>query len=349
INDPDCGGQGCFPAGAPVDGTVPCCDHLWPDASGRCAPVVCGDAACSGSGETAHASGGEVLSFEGVSFTVPSELPQLWVTSTTELPPAMAVNGATIVARSPVFELGPIGSTFDPPLAVSFLVGGETDLVVFWSDDGLAYAEIDSVRVAGALIVVTDHFSRALVAGNPCKGMVEGDVCGVPPAGDCAAAPTCVAQGAALKCTARFQAADTVCRAAAGECDVTETCDGASAACPEDAQAAAGVPCDDGDPATNDDVCGGAGVCAGSTSSCTVDDQGCCWFDTSTWDTEMDEMPAGLTQQYGTRRIVFDSWMTYSSALNIASNDEGTQRPLVARLDIRDAVTTPGTYQLRVR
>ena len=37
VNDPTCNGQGCYPVGAPFDGTVECCDYLWQDASGRCA------------------------------------------------------------------------------------------------------------------------------------------------------------------------------------------------------------------------------------------------------------------------------------------------------------------------
>lgn len=36
VNDPDCKGLGCFPVGAPVDGTVPCCEGLV-EAGGHCA------------------------------------------------------------------------------------------------------------------------------------------------------------------------------------------------------------------------------------------------------------------------------------------------------------------------
>ena len=37
-DDPDCGGQGCFPIGAPYDGSVACCDGLAPQ-DGACADV----------------------------------------------------------------------------------------------------------------------------------------------------------------------------------------------------------------------------------------------------------------------------------------------------------------------
>ncbi len=67
-------------------------------------------------------------------------------------------------------------------------------------------------------------------------------------AGDCCS-PTC-----------QFEPSTTVCRAAASECDVAETCTGASGTCPSDAVLPTGSPCtDDGDPCTPP-VCA-AGVC----------------------------------------------------------------------------------------
>jgi hypothetical protein len=66
-------------------------------------------------------------------------------------------------------------------------------------------------------------------------------------------------------CTASciFSAAGQVCRAAAGECDFAESCTGASAACPADAQPPAGSACaDDGNPCTVD-VCDGVDVACG--------------------------------------------------------------------------------------
>jgi len=45
INDPTCNQQGCFPEGAPYDGSVECCEGLEPDdATGEGAPVGCASA-----------------------------------------------------------------------------------------------------------------------------------------------------------------------------------------------------------------------------------------------------------------------------------------------------------------
>src|SRR6185295_9492296 len=55
--------------------------------------------------------------------------------------------------------------------------------------------------------------------------------------------------------------AGAVCRAAAGECDADETCDGASDTCPADDFQPNGTACsDDGNPCTTDS-CDGAGTC----------------------------------------------------------------------------------------
>ena len=46
-NDPTCNGQGCFPAGAPFDGSVECCEGLSPQA-GVCAVAPCPASASGG-------------------------------------------------------------------------------------------------------------------------------------------------------------------------------------------------------------------------------------------------------------------------------------------------------------
>src|SRR5204862_7792252 len=52
------------------------------------------------------------------------------------------------------------------------------------------------------------------------------------------------------------------CRAAAGDCDVAEACDGTNAACPTDAKQASGTACtDDGNPCTAD-------TCDGTSNTC---------------------------------------------------------------------------------
>ncbi|MCX8073597.1 MAG: hypothetical protein N3C12_14295, partial [Candidatus Binatia bacterium] len=60
----------------------------------------------------------------------------------------------------------------------------------------------------------------------------------------------------------RFRASGLVCRTAAGECDLTETCTGTAATCPTDAKKANGTACtDDGFPCTFD-------VCNGTSNLC---------------------------------------------------------------------------------
>ncbi|MDP2349921.1 MAG: hypothetical protein Q8M74_02050 [Chloroflexota bacterium] len=221
IDDPDCSRQGCFPARAPYDGSVECCDGLAPDASGICAPAVI-------SGEP-----GELLAVAGISLVVPADAPTLTVRALDEAPPSHARNGATIVAVSPVYELGPAGTTFSAPLFVHFAVEGLTDLSVFWSDDGVAYDEVDAALANGVLTVATSHFSRPVVAGNPCKGKGASTVCGVSPDG-VTPAPTCqpAGQGAgALKClTPVCNPADHTTPADCGcpsvTCATNEVCEG---------------------------------------------------------------------------------------------------------------------------
>jgi hypothetical protein len=79
-----------------------------------------------------------------------------------------------------------------------------------------------------------------------------------PAAGDCDVAETC--DGTSNDCPAdAFQPASTVCRAAAGEYDLAETCTGSSGTCPSDAKKASGVACtDDGNLCTTD-TCNGTG------------------------------------------------------------------------------------------
>jgi hypothetical protein len=81
----------------------------------------------------------------------------------------------------------------------------------------------------------------------------DGSVCGSAPNGDCDLQDTCTTG----VCVDNVRASGTVCRAAAGECDVAELCDGISQDCPVDDFVADGTTCtDDGIECTND-VCGG--------------------------------------------------------------------------------------------
>src|SRR3989442_4080336 len=61
--------------------------------------------------------------------------------------------------------------------------------------------------------------------------------------------------GSCCSASCRFAPSTTVCRAAANECDLTDSCTGSSATCPADAVKAAGTACtDDGNVCTTD-VC----------------------------------------------------------------------------------------------
>src|SRR5207245_639137 len=58
----------------------------------------------------------------------------------------------------------------------------------------------------------------------------------------------------------RFAPASTVCRPAAGECDVAESCTGTDADCPADARRLLGTTCTDDDNPCTTDVCDGSEV-----------------------------------------------------------------------------------------
>ena len=93
-----------------------------------------------------------------------------------------------------------------------------------------------------------------------CTALTAGTVCRAS-AGSCDVAETC--NGTSFACPAdAFQPSTTVCRTAAGECDVAETCTGSAASCPSDAKKASGTACtDDGNVCTADQ-------CDGSSTAC---------------------------------------------------------------------------------
>ncbi|XXY14563.1 hypothetical protein WME88_40615 [Sorangium sp. So ce216] len=84
-------------------------------------------------------------------------------------------------------------------------------------------------------------------------------------AGDCDAAEVC--DGMSVACPADARVAEgTQCRASAGACDVAEVCDGSSGACPADTKVAAGTQC-----RASAGVCDVAEVCDGSSGACRAD------------------------------------------------------------------------------
>jgi len=71
--------------------------------------------------------------------------------------------------------------------------------------------------------------------------------------------------GTELDCPEDALEPDTVeCRPSTGPCDEAEYCTGSDPACPEDGFSGAGTGCDDEDDCTYDDMCDGAGACAGT-------------------------------------------------------------------------------------
>ena len=87
-----------------------------------------------------------------------------------------------------------------------------------------------------------------------------GTVCR-PAAGDCDLVETCTGTSAVCPADA-FEPADIVCRASAGECDPAELCTGSDAGCPEDIKGSASTPCaDDGNPCSRDE-------CDGTNDTC---------------------------------------------------------------------------------
>jgi hypothetical protein len=95
-------------------------------------------------------------------------------------------------------------------------------------------------------------------AGTPTPGAV----CRAA-AGPCDVAETCAAATCPLNA---FQPKTTVCRPAAGACDVAETCTGSSAACPGDALASSTTVCR---PAAG--ACDVAETCTGDSAACPPD------------------------------------------------------------------------------
>jgi hypothetical protein len=86
-------------------------------------------------------------------------------------------------------------------------------------------------------------------------------------AGACDVAETCTGSSAACPADARA-ASGTVCRGSAGACDVAETCNGSSAACPADALSPSGTQC-----RGSAGTCDVAEYCNGATASCPGDGQ----------------------------------------------------------------------------
>ena len=101
-------------------------------------------------------------------------------------------------------------------------------------------------------------------ANGACTALAAATVCR-PSAGSCDVAETC--DGSSFACPAdKLAPSTTVCRASAGVCDVAETCTGTSAACPADKLAPATTVC-----RASAGVCDVAETCTGTSAACPAD------------------------------------------------------------------------------
>ena len=81
-------------------------------------------------------------------------------------------------------------------------------------------------------------------------------------AGDCDVAETC--DGVSGACPPDgYLSYGTLCNASSGACTQSAVCSGYNAKCPDAAQKAVGAACDDGNPCTSPDTCDALGQCLG--------------------------------------------------------------------------------------
>ena len=84
-------------------------------------------------------------------------------------------------------------------------------------------------------------------------------------AGDCDVAETC--DGVSGACPPDgYLSYGTLCNASSGACTQSAVCSGYNAKCPDAAQKAVGAACDDGNPCTSPDTCDALGQCLGPAS-----------------------------------------------------------------------------------
>jgi hypothetical protein len=180
----------------------------------------------------------------------------------------LALHGALITPASgslvePVFTLFS-STTHRPHLGGIAAIAGELAVTfdLFDANVGATRSMSQIVREGTALgaacVVDEDCVSAPCIDGVCCTS-----ACGGGGDDDCRACS--IAAGGAVDgiCSPRING--SMCRAAVDECDVAETCDGASIVCPLDVPATDGTGCPDGD------ACNGAETCiAGECSSGTA-------------------------------------------------------------------------------
>jgi MYXO-CTERM domain-containing protein len=147
----------------------------------------------------------------------------------------------------------------------SVALEGDTVLVGAYEDDdngmdsGSAYVFILALSDGSACAAGTACASGSCVDGVCCN-----TACGGDDVSDCQACS--MAAGAAVDGACGPLVAGTECRAAAGDCDAAERCDGANSACPLDIKMAAGTEC-----RAKDGSCDVAESCTGKDDTCPAD------------------------------------------------------------------------------
>lgn len=157
------------------------------------------------------------------------------------------------------------------PSCAPYVCAGLSDCPTSCVDDGgcesTAYCESGACLAKGSL-------GSACGAANQCQsgfcsdGVCCDSACGAGATDDCEACSAL--RGGTVDGTCTPLGAGTICRAANGECDAAELCDGSSAMCPEDEPASDGTPCDAGMGSCDDGTCspnpGAGGGGAGGAS-----------------------------------------------------------------------------------
>jgi hypothetical protein len=160
------------------------------------------------------------------------------------------------------------GTTTGDSLGSSVAISGDTALLGANNADPGGRSQAGSVYIYAA--------PRPAPNGTPCMmgsecastfcadGVCCNSACGGGVATDCQACSK--AAGAAADGTCGAASNTTVCRPQNGGCDVADSCDGTSTACPNDAKRGAGFPC-----RAQNGACDVAESCDGTSSACPMD------------------------------------------------------------------------------
>jgi len=152
---------------------------------------------------------------------------------------------------------------------------GQTLFAVNGHDDD-SNASTERIRVARFLFTNPTSGQNCTTpadcGGGDCvDGVCCDSICGGGDTTDCQACS--IAAGSSTDGICEPLAAATACRASVGDCDVAETCSGASLTCPADGFAADGFSCEDGDACSENDTCLAGSCSAGSAKVCTALDE----------------------------------------------------------------------------